>query len=415
MTRFAYRAVPLQISSLGGAREGAGRSRVVEGREEASDERSLRESLRKQGLIPLEVRPVNRVDAIRQAMQGGRLSGADVCWFFQTLRQLLEGKAPIETAVATMQELAPRPRLAAACAQVRDALRTGSSLAAAVERVPALADPQALALLHVGHEAGRLQHSVELIDRALQRRRRIRKTVIGRLTYPAVVLVVAVVAIFILASFVIPSFARTLASVGAELPLSTRITLAASRWAVWLGPILLIAVVAGVVFRPAQLPPAWRRRLHEGVLRLPVVGSLVWHGQASVVTDTLATILEGGGDVLVGLEQARRALWSDVIRDRLDRVRSRVRDGGELGEALAEERVLPPMASAIIRVGMKSGDLTESLKRAADLCNEKQEEVTGRLLTLMEPAIILFLATIVGWVFYSLISGILTINDIGAM
>jgi general secretion pathway protein F len=145
------------------------------------------------------------------------------------------------------------------------------------------------------------------------------------------------------------------------------------------------------------------------------VGSLILHGQASIVTDTLATILEGGGDVLSGLDQARRALWSEPLRDRMELVRRSVREGGELGGALAENAVLPPMASAVVRVGMTSGDLTGSLRRAAELCNEKQEEITGRLLTLMEPAIILALAGIVGWVFYSLISGILTINDIGAM
>lgn len=408
MTRFAYKAIPTASAS---GRAGA----MVEGRDEASDERSLRDRLRRQGLIPIEVRPVSRADAVRVAMRGDRVRPADRAWFFRTLRQMLDGKAPIETAVSTMQELAPKPRLAEACGVVREALRSGSSLADAVEKSPGLADAQSLALLRVGHEAGRLRHAVELIDRSLAQRQRLRKTIVGRLSYPAMVLGVAVLAVFVLSSFVIPSFAKTLVSVGAELPLSTRITLAASEWIVWAVPALVVIGVGLALVRPARLSPGARRRVQGWAMRAPVAGSLLWHGQAAVVSDTLATIIEGGGDVLVGLEQSGRAVWSDVVRERLEAARKAVREGAELGEALSEHRVLPPMVAAVVRVGMRSGDLVGALRRATDLCVEKQEETTSRLLTLLEPATILVLATVVGWVFYSLIAGILTMNEIGSM
>jgi len=404
VTRFAYRAIP-----------SGGSAGVVAGRLEASDEQSLRRRLRDEGLIPLEIQPVGALDALRTLLGGrGGVGRADQAWFFQTLRRLLGGKVPIESALATMETLAPNPRLTAACSEVRDALRSGGSVAEAVERVPSLANAQHRALLRVGHESGRLEHVVGLIDRSITTRSRIRRTVIGRLTYPAILFVVAILAVWFLASFVLPRFAETLQSAGAELPLSTRATLAAAEWLIWIAPIALLGGAVFAMSRPLSRMPALRRRVQEWALRVPVVRQLVWHAQGGIVAETLATILEGGGDLLVGLEQSEEAVSLDPIRERLSAVRKRVREGEDVGLALEEERVMPPMVAALVRVGVQSGDLAGGLRHASELCLEKQEDLTARLLTLLEPAIILLLAGVVGWVVYSLVSGMLTINAMGA-
>ncbi len=404
MTRFSYRAIPT-----------GGSAGVIAGRLEAADEQSLRRRLRDEGLIPLDIQPLGVLDALRAALGGrGGVRRTDRAWFFQTLRRLLAGKVPIESALGTMETLAPNPRLVAACSEVRDALRSGGSVADAVERVPSLANAQHRALLRVGHESGRLEHVVGLIDRSLENRARVRRTVVGRLTYPAILLVVAALAVWFLASFVLPRFAETLQSAGAELPMSTRATLAAAEWLIWIAPLLLIGGVVFALSRPFSRLPALRRTAQEWGLRLPVVRQLVWHAQGGVVAETLATILEGGGDLLVGLEQAEQAVSLDPIRDRLAAARKRVREGDDVGRALEEERVMPPMVAALVRVGVQSGDLAGGLRHASELCLEKQEELTSRLLTFLEPGIILLLAGVVGWVVYSLVSGMLTINAMGA-
>ncbi|TVQ31705.1 MAG: type II secretion system F family protein [Phycisphaeraceae bacterium] len=389
------------------------------GRLEASDEKALRERLRMQGLIPIEVRTLSPFDALRSAgafrAGAGRARRSDSVWFFQTLHQLLVGKAPVESALATMEELAPNPRLKKICADVRNGLRGGDSLADAVDRAPGLADAHHMALLRVGHESGRLEHVVSLIVHSLETSRRVRKTVAGRLIYPAILLIVAVAAVWIVSSVVIPRFMPALEALGAELPPSTQITLAASRWMVWILPPLILLGAFAISSRAFRLPDGVRQRIDRWSLRAPIFGQLRWHSQAGVIADTLATIVEGGGDVLIGLEQAERALTSDMIRDRLSQARREVREGVELGEAMDKHRVLPPMVGAIVRIGMRSGDLVGSLRRAANLCVEKQEETTERLLTLMGPCIILLLAGVIGWVIISLIAGITAVHDIGIM
>lgn len=405
MTQFAYTAVPLQAAGGG----------MVSGRAEAADERALRDDLRKRGLVAVDVRPVRLADALRGVLSRDRPRRVDAVWFFQTLRMLLSGSVPIESALTTMVDLSPSARLRRVCGDVREKLRSGASLADALAGSPGMATAQHLALLRSGHESGRLAHVVELIDSSMATAERIRRTMTGRLIYPAILLVAAVGAVWFLATFVIPKFAATLESLGGTLPLSTRATLAGAKVMVWVGP----PVVAGMVLlwfvRGSLLSPAMRLRVSRRVLRLPVVGGLVWHAQGAVIADTLATMIEGGGDVLAGLGQAVDVVSSPAVAERLAAARKRVREGVDLGQAFAQERVLPPMVAAVLQVGIKGGDLVGGLRRCTQACVEKQEKATERLLVLMEPGVIMVMAGAVGWVVYSLVMGMLALNDLGGL
>ncbi len=405
MTAFAYTAIPLD------ARAGA----LVSGRREARDESTLRALLRSEGLIAIDVRPVRLLDALRHQVSGDRLRSRDAAWFFSTLRLLLDNRVPLESAILTVEELAPRPRLARVAAEIRESLRAGSSLAAAIEKHPGLATAQHISLLHAATESGRLDHAVALIDTSISNTQRIRTTVIGRLLYPAILMFAAIGAIWFLAVRVIPSFASTLLSLGGELPWQTRLTLDLATLLAWFVPVAFALIILLGATRHAWLTPSLRERLSALTLRLPVIGSLAWHNQGAVVADVMCTLIEGGADLIRAIDQSREVVSSPVIARRLHHVRAQVREGGAIDRALAEHQVLPPMASAIVRAGVRSGDLVGSLRRATELCVERQEAITNRLLTLLEPAVIVLLAGAVGWVVYSLVTGMLAITDVGAL
>jgi len=403
VTDFAYTAIPLANAAAGS----------VTGRRAALDERALRDELRRQGLIAVDVRPVRVGDALRARLSGERLRRGEGAWFFQTLSLLLANNVPVESALATMQELAPRDRLARACADVREALRGGASLAEAVEKVDGLAGPQHLALLRSAQETGRLDHAVALIESSIAARERLRRTMVGRLVYPAILLVTAVIVVWLLATFVIPRFAETLQTLGADMPLATTITLVGARWMVWALPALFVLGALAAWVGPGVLNQAQRRAIGSAALRTPLVGSLIWYTQGGLVADILATTIAGGGDVLAGLKQAEDVVPSVALRERLARARKEVREGGDIGDAMRRHGVLPPVAAAIVQAGARSGDLVGVLRRASAVCAEKQDQLAQRLMTFMEPAVILFMAAVVGWVVYSLISGMMAINEAG--
>ncbi len=404
MTTFTYKAIP---AGAGGA--------VVTGALEGASAETVRSSLRDKGLIVIELKSDRGLPALRLRRKRDAIKRKDVIWFFQTLRRMLTASVPIEQAMSTMVELAPNAACDRACRTTLEALRSGASLADAVNETSGLVRPQHLALLRVGHESGRLKHCVELIEKSIESRERLRRTIVGKLTYPAILTLASIGAVWILTTVVIPQFAETLQSAGAELPLPTKITLAASKWLIWIIPPLIIAGIAALAIKPSDLSPAFRRRLDRILLRLPIARDLIALSQGAVIADTVATMLEGGGDLLAGLEQAHGAVTSPTIADRLASAAKAVREGQEPGDALHERKVLPPEADALVRIGARSGDLVGALRQASALCAEQQEQSADRLLTLMGPAIILCLATVVGWIVYSLISGMLSINDISAL
>jgi type II secretory pathway component PulF len=301
------------------------------------------------------------------------------------------------------------------CADVREALRGGSSLAEAVAKAPGLAAPRHLAVLRSGAESGRLDHAAALIDRSIGTSERLRRTITGRMIYPAMLLVAALGAVWFLATFVIPKFAETLTALGGEIPWQTQLTLSASRVGVWLLPPLIACAIAMIMLRGSWMTPALRRRIAEVALRTPVVGTLIWNGQAAMVTDVMATMLEGGSDVLSALDQARDVATSPVIAGRLVRARQDVREGADVGEALHNQQVLPPLVAAIVRAGTRGGDLVGSLRRASGVCADRQDALSSRLLTLLEPAVIALLAAVVGWVVYSLVTGMLAMNEAASL
>ncbi|MBL0928102.1 MAG: type II secretion system F family protein [Phycisphaerales bacterium] len=405
MTHFAYTAVPLANPS----------ARVVADTATAADERSLRDSLLAKGLLAVQVRPVSVADAVKAALAGGGVRGGDGTWFFSMLRTLLVSKVPVESALGTLEELAPRPRLKRACAGVRAELRRGASLADAVAAVPGLASLQHLAVLRSGGDSGRLDHAVTLIDQSLRTAGRIRRAVLSQLTYPLILVVASVLAVWFLSVAVIPRFAETLSQLGAEMPWQTRLTMAASGVLMWLVPLAAAAAAGAWIARARLLGPAARAKLDALVLRTPVLGSVRWHAQAATLTDVAATMVEGGADVLSAVRQAEQSVTSPTIAARLAASAARVRTGADLGEALRAEAVLPPAVGAIVQVGLRSGELGPALRRAADLCLEQQETATSRLLALLQPTVIVVLAGAVGWVVYSLIVGMLAVTNMSGL
>gem|GEM_PF-1902761 len=423
--RFSYKAVASgpRFSGAGGASAGAA---VIAGEGDAADEAALRRKLYEQGLVPIEIRPAGkrvfpratkpRAVSTTGAFTSKPMRSRDRQWFFQTFRRLLEGRTPTEEALTTMVELAPTPSSRGACERVRSAVRSGRPLAEAVEEIPGLAAAHYVALLRVGHASGAIVKVVALIDDAMTRRRELTRLVVSRLTYPLIVVTAAIGAVWFLSAYVIPRVAETLASVGSDLPFATRFTLEAASVLMWLAPITLTAGIGVTIAWRRSVMPAGVRQWVEGWLtRAPIVRDIAWTGQAALTCDILATTLEGGGDLLEAMDLAGCSLQSTVLRARLIDARARVREGGDIGEALHNASVLPPLVSAIVRTGVRSCDITGAFRRGAQAAAQRQDEVTQRLSMLLEPAIILMLAALVGWVMYSLVAGMLTIYDLGGI
>jgi type IV pilus assembly protein PilC len=273
----------------------------------------------------------------------------------------------------------------------------GSTLAGAVTSRTDVFPPLAASLVRAGEVGGVLESVLHRLAAHLEQSARLRRTVLGALVYPAVVVAAAVAVTAVLLVWVVPVFATAFAGAGAELPMPTAAVLALSdvlrsQWPLGLGVTAVLGALLAIVLRTPR-----GRQLRDGwLLRLPGLGPLLAKAAVARAARTLGTLLGCGVAVLDALDIASRTAGNQVVADALEVARTQLARGGSLGASLAEHAVIPAVARQMIGVGESTGTLDVMLARVADCCDDDVQAATATLLAVLEPALILFLGLVIG-------------------
>jgi type IV pilus assembly protein PilC len=225
------------------------------------------------------------------------------------------------------------------------------------------------------------------------------------MVYPGIVLVMSIVVVFVLAVFVLPRFVTFFNSLNAKLPLPTRMMLAMSSfvstwwWALFL---LLIGVVAG--FIATLRSPKGRAKLDALALRVPVLGDLVQAAVLERICRVLSSMVKAGVDLPRALTVTADSTNNAVYHDALERIREQMMEGKGLAGPLAETGLFPGAARQMFRVGEETGTLDQQLQVAAEYYSRDLDEKVKRFTSLFEPAVIIFMGVVVGFVAVALIS-----------
>jgi len=296
---------------------------------------------------------------------------------------------------------------------VQARVREGAGLANALAAHPKVFPQLYLSLVRAGEASGALEAVLERLAGHLERAQEVRETITSAMIYPVVLVLVAVSAVLLLLAYVVPQFAQLFADVGEALPLSTRIVVASGELVRDYGVYLALAVAGGVaLFWAALKRPKWRRRLDALLLRAPLLGELLGRISTARFSATLATLLGNGVGLLEGLRIARAVVTNAVLDERLERVTERVREGSRLADALEEQAAAPALAVQMIRVGEESGELEAMLQRVAGVYERELQVGLKRLLSVLEPALILGLGLVVGGIVLSILVAILGVNEL---
>ncbi|HYH17482.1 MAG TPA: type II secretion system F family protein [Azospirillum sp.] len=378
-----------------------------DGRMEARDAKSVIRHLQTQGLLPVEARPAGA------AARGPRKAPMrDLALAVRELAMLLGAGQTIEQALALMASTAGpaslRPRLAAAL----DRLRGGGGLADALEADGGF-PPVVVAMVRAGEASGQLEtvmaELADLLDRAVK----LRDQWGSALAYPTILVVASVCAVTLLLTLVVPQFEPMFAGARQAPPWSTQVVLAASQALRAHGTELLVAVLVLLLAVPAVTrrfaPPGW----WEGaVLRLPGVGPLVAAASTARFARTLSVLLTSGVALPTALTLAGAVPGLRRFAQAADAMRAGVAEGRGLAAALPPGAPLPPVAVQLLRVGEEGGRLDAVLRHLADLLDAKVELAVKRLLTVLEPAIILLLSAIIGGIVVSILVAVVSINEL---
>lgn len=386
------------------ARIGTPEGRVMEQTHTAPDESTLRRELEKQGLHVFELR--------RKGLPGGlslgpirrrRVDAQEFLVFNQELAALLKAGLPLlHTLDLIVERMAPGTFLSV-LTEVRDRVRTGEDLSEAFARHDDLFPRLYPSILKAGERSGELEGVLRRFIRYQKLVLDARKRIVSALIYPAVLVVVSILMILVMMVFVVPQFETFFAGADVQLPLITRTMLAIgttlqSNW------FLLLAggLVGYFLLRQWHNTPAGARAIDGLRIKLPFLGPVLHRFSLSEFCRSLATLLAGGMPLVPSLEIAVAAVGNAEIRQRLEPTIQKVREGKAFYEALEESDIFTELAIDMVQVGESTGALDEMLSNVSDFFDDQVETRMQRLLTLVEPIMLVFMGIVVAIILISL-------------
>lgn len=365
--------------------------------EEASAE-AARRSLEAQGYYVFDVQAEREARMSPRAPSLGlsHIGPKALLVFNQELLALIKAGLPILTTLDLLGERSQEPRLQALLADLREAVKGGAALSAALARHPRVFSPLYTAALHAGEQSGNLVDAltryVEYQKRILALRQRFR----AALTYPAVLCLASGAVILFLLTFVVPTFTRIYGDMEAELPVATRFLVALTGRLRDTLPLLAgglaLLLLAAWRWRATE---AGRRVMDRWTLRLPWVADLVRGYLFSRFARTLAMTLGGGIPMIPSLQVTLGTVGNAYLTGALQPAIPRVAAGSNLADALGSSGVVPPLVLEMVAVGENSGSLGDMLGHVADLYDGEVDTRLTALATVIEPVIMIGMGLVV--------------------
>ncbi len=357
------------------------------------------------GLFPLELRAEPR-----REIRGRRASAADVALGLRVLGSLLDAGLPMTRALAAMDDLVPAT-WEESLPGIRDAVREGRGLAAALDSAPIRIPPVVIGMVRAGEAGSGLATAVRRAADLMEMAAATSAALKSALAYPAMLAIAGASAVALLVGVVIPRFAIILADLGQELPRSTRVVLAAAALAKSVAlPALIASMLGFAAWRAVVANEAGRARWHGWLLTLPLIGHARLAAATARATAALSALLESGVPLAAALLHAAPASGDAAVARRILAARGAVTTGASIAHALAAEQAMTPTAVRLTRAGEQTGQLAAMLSHASRLEAARAEQLVRGAVRLVEPALIVCFGAIVAGVAAALLQAVYSVR-----
>jgi len=381
--------------------------KIVKGKVEAPSEAAVVTRLRTMGLTPVEINQSASGSGLQMEISLGAFEKGvglkDLAVMSRQMATMIAAGLSLLKALTILSEQTENKKLAKTLAAVRTQVETGSSFSEALWRHDAVFPPIMIHLVRAGEVGGFLEQSLESVADTFEKDLKLRGTIKSAMTYPIVVLIMALVGVVGMITFIVPVFKKMFDDLHGELPIPTQILVMASDNMFWALPLLIVLIVAGVFW--------WKRnKRNEKVrafvdplkLKVPVFGELFRKVAIARVTRNLGTMTKSGVPILQALSIVADTSNNWVLEQALRKVQDSVRSGRTIAGPLGEEAVFPAMVVQMIAVGEDSGALEQMLGKIADFYDAEVQSTTESLTALIEPLMIAFVGVLIGGIIVSL-------------
>ena len=339
------------------------------------------------------------------------ISASDIALFFRQLSSLITSGVSLVNGLYALEEQEKKSRMRKLIGKVRLDIQAGSSFTDALRKYPAHFDPLVVGMVEAGEASGMLNVILERIATSLEERAAFRNQIITGAIYPTIVIVAVVLVVSFLVGFVIPKIIPILKLRGTKLPWNTQLLVDLSSWfrVYWkhlFAGIGVLVSIAYLAYRSNSVLRYWVDRLK---IKLLLIGPVLRYSIIVQFTRNLSTLIESGVSVVESLRIIRNIIGNRVAKRVIGTMEEHILRGERLSTPIkGASYIFPPIIATMVAVGEETGRMDSSLAIAADIHEKMLQTYVNRLSALIEPVLIVVLGSIVGFVAWSLISGVLT-------
>lgn len=363
---------------------------------DASSIETAKSSLRGAGYTILDIKEQTTLNRDIEIPFLGNPKAKDMAVFCRQFVSILRAGVSVASVLAMLGQQTSNKKLRAAIREMQADVEKGESLATSMRRHPKIFPAILVNMVAAGESSGNLEESFRQMELYFERSKRTKSKVTSAMIYPCVLIVVMIVVLIVMMTKIIPNFLKTFEDIDAELPKITLGVMAVCEWfkSWWWVPLLVLAalIVGGILFHRTNKGKhffGWLAR------KTPVVGNLTVKTACATFCRTMEVLIGSGLTLTDSMDLAASNMGNIYYLEAIRDARGMVAEGTPLRESLVRTGIFPPMVSNLVGVGEETGDLQSMMGKVADYYDEEVDEATKKLLNLMEPAIIIFMAVFV--------------------
>lgn len=376
----------------------------------AEDESELIVKLKSTGFYLISFRALDR----KKDIVGGnalKMSQKDIANFARQLSAMLGAGVTLIKALNILYLQIEKKNIKESIKRMFESVQKGDQLSEALKKQTNVYPEIMISMIEAGEESGKLDQVIAKLADQFEKDVKLKNKIKSAMMYPIILCVLTVVVVLVLVTKVLPIF-MGMFTASMTLPLPTRIVLGFSR--VLTGYWYIILIVIAIIAFGARIyisTDAGKKKWHTLLLKVPVIGSTIEKISAVRFTRTLATLLSSGMTLIQALEIVIRVVGNRVVMDGLSITKEDIRKGMPLSQSLRKADVLPPMVYSMIGIGEESGSIEDMLVKTAEYYDNEVENAIQKLVTLIEPILIVFMAVVIGFIIVSVMLPIFNIYD----
>ncbi|OGH38928.1 MAG: hypothetical protein A3B44_03750 [Candidatus Levybacteria bacterium RIFCSPLOWO2_01_FULL_38_21] len=382
-------------------------NKIIRGLVDANDINEAALYLRSKNLVPITITQESQNNFLKNLPFFGKIKNSDLIVFTRQLSSMLSSGLTLIRSLEILKEQFGNETMLEITGSIMNDIEEGKNFSSAISKFPDIFSPIYVSIIKSAEGAGLLDKALLRLADNLEKQEKLKNTIKAALFYPAIVVTLMIVVVFIMMTFVIPQLANLYKGLNIELPFATKVIIFISGFFVVSWPLVIGLVILSIfLYRRWYKTEAGRLIVDDFKLKLPIFGNLIKKVILTELSRTLSVLVASGSLVVDSLVQTSETLGNVHYKNAVTDVAKRVENGVTIGDAMSYYTLFPPLLVQLVKIGEQTGKLDETLLKASEYFERETEQVVKLLTTALEPFIMVTLGLGVAFLMISVITPI---------